>query len=49
MKKHLLSVIMILTAMILSFTLPAGAVSESDPLQIVKIERGAEEIGRAHV
>ena len=42
MKKHLLSVIMILTAMILSFTLPAGAVSESDPLQIVKIERGAE-------
>ena len=28
--------------MILSFTLPAGAVSESDPLQIVKIERGAE-------
>lgn len=33
---------MILTAIILSFTLPAGAVSESDPLQIVKIERGAE-------
>lgn len=42
MKKHLFLAIMVLTAMVamsLTFLLPTGAVSESDPFQIVKIER----------